>query len=110
MAQNIVAPIPLEKKSLEERKKWKFSCVQSYEAKACEDLVPENVEAMAVIVAGTMAMALALSLSVSESVCGPSMLLSVAQALACALRRLWLRWLRHWLKHGCECGCGCGSC
>ena len=42
---------------------------------------------MAVIVAGTMAMALALSLSVSESVSGPSMLLSVAQALACALRR-----------------------
>ena len=29
-------------------------------SKACEDLVPENVEAMAVTVAGTMAMALAL--------------------------------------------------
>jgi hypothetical protein len=40
------------------------------------------------------------SVSVSESVSGPSMLLSVA----CALRRLWLRWLRHWLKHGCKCG------
>ena len=33
-----------DKKTLEERKKWKFSCVQSYEAKACEDLVPENVK------------------------------------------------------------------
>ena len=43
---------------------------------------------MALNVAGTMAMALALSLSVSESVSGPSMLLSVAQAGLCSAEAL----------------------
>ena len=47
----------------------------SFEAKACEDLVPENVEAMAVTITGTVSLALALSLSLSLSLSlrsGPS--------------------------------------